>query len=94
MVSQSEILARLKLVDAYRRTGSYTRAARLENTDYRRVQRFSTEEQISLRRIFRQQSWKRGIPFLGLSWKPSLALSVAREMGKVDCLNALQPEEM
>lgn len=40
MVSQSEILARLKLVDAYRRTGSYTRAARLENTDYRRVQRW------------------------------------------------------
>ena len=35
-----------------------------------------------------------GIPFPGLSWKPSLALSVAGQMGKVHCPNALQLEEI
>ena len=40
MVSQREIQSRLKLVTAYQRTGSFKKAAKQENTDHRRVQRW------------------------------------------------------
>ena len=40
MVSQREIQSRLKLLTAYQRTGSIKKAAKQENCDYRRMQRW------------------------------------------------------